>query len=237
MRQSIAHGFPLGVQSTHPMSVSTEAFGSLPLSHLPAAVREAALSHIYSRTLAAVREAGEERYLARFFLRQAESARTGVKDFPAFLAARKWPTAFGFVPDLALVEWHMARAATLGERPVGEGFDRVTSASEPDWYGARFRFHPSVKLVESDWDLPEIVAEPAFPRARVPGTYVVFRRPQEQGSVRACDPNEAGLIRALELGVPLGVVLDRPGGPEFDAFLFHDWIQSGLLQAIHWARV
>lgn len=205
--------------------------GQLSLSE---SVREAALAQIFPRTLACLRLAEEERALAQFAQLQRRGTGVGVNAFAAFLAGRKWPAHFGYLPDLAQLEWLAAQAARLPELATREGFDRVVSATEPEWFGARFRFHPSVKLLDSDWPLPEIFLGLAEPRLRRPGCYLMHRQGGES-TVREVDANEAALIRALELGVPLGVVLDRPGGPEFDAFLFHDWIQSGLLREIVWS--
>jgi hypothetical protein len=158
-----------------------------------------------------------------------------LKLFPNFLETRKWPSRFGFLPDLARLEYSLKLAAIAPEL-AAEGFERVTMASEPEWYAARFRFDSAMQILESDWPLAEVFEQPKSGHDLRPGVFLVFRG-QGRAQFRAINANELALIQSLSLGVPLGKVLERAGGPEFDAFLFHRWIESGLLRAIDWAPV
>ncbi len=153
--------------------------------------------------------------------------------FPFFLANKKWSGGQGFLPDLAALEWALRLAEQAPELPL-QGFERVITATEPQWFKAQFRFDPSHAVMISDWPLDQIFLEPKNTYERSPGKYLIFRK-EGRAQVRALDENEARLLEALALGVPLGVILDRPGGPEFDAFLFQEWMQSGLLREIQWA--
>lgn len=189
------------------------------------------LARVFPRTFASLGE--DARKLVRDFSRKFPASLTGQVAglFPFFLAGRKWPGK-GFLPDLAALEWALRLAEHAPELP-SLGFDRVVTATEPQWFSAQFRFDPAHAVMISDWPLDAIVADPAGEHERHPGKYLIFRR-EGRAQVRVLDENEANLLEALSLGVPLGVILDRPGGPEFDAFLFHEWIESGLLRAIHW---
>ncbi len=194
-----------------------------------------ALLPVYSKTLIALEYNLRKKLLAEFFQRFPVSVmgKEQARLFPFFLAEKKWPGHLGFVPDLSALEWSLFLAKHAPQIPT-QGFERVVTASEPQWFHANFRFDPAHAVMTSDWPLDEIWQEPKALHARNPGKFLLFRD-RDRPAVRRLDRNEANLIEALNLGVPLGVVLDRPGGPEFDAFLFHDWIQSGLLREIHWA--
>jgi hypothetical protein len=192
--------------------------------------RTESLEEVFPRSFSCLSEE-EGRRLRAEFLRKFALGMPGL--FPFFLKSKKWPGSSGFLPDLAALEW----ALRLAERspPVEpRGFERVTVASESEWFSARFRFDPAHAVMVSDWPINEIFHEPRSRCERRPGKYLVYR-PEGKGSVKLLDENESRLLEALSLGLPLGEILDRPGGPEFDAFLFHDWIQSGLLAVIQWA--
>lgn len=155
--------------------------------------------------------------------------------FPAYLAQRKWAAGRGFVPDLARLEYALGLAVMAPEiEPLG--FEGVSTASEPEWYQARFRFDPAHQLIDSEWPLTEIYGAPAADYSRCSSTILVYRS-EGKASFRGVGGNEALLLRALQLGVPLGRVLERKHGPDFDAMTFHKWIETGLLRAILWAPV
>lgn len=193
------------------------------------------LERCFARTFTALRE-GERQTAARELSRLAGSG--GLRDlrrFPELLAERKWPGGRGFIPDLARLELEL-KLATLAPELSTEGFERVTTASEPEWYSARFRFDPGHRLLDSEWPLDEVFANPAGEHRTSPVTLLIFRA-EGKAHFRPLGTNEATLIRSLVLGVPLGKVLERKLGPDFDAMTFHRWMESGLLRAIHWAPV
>jgi len=155
-----------------------------------------------------------------------------LRHFPFFLTQKKWPTELGFIPELASFELALELAAAVPD-VARQGFDGVNNASEPQWYSARFRFDPAHQVFEADWPLEEILAEGVSARKPRSSTILIYRS-QGKVSYRGLNRNEAQLIRALNLGVPLGQILERNRGPEFDAMTFHHWIESGLLHAIDW---
>lgn len=191
------------------------------------------LEAVFPRTLSCLGEGEKKRLLSEFSRKFSDGAQLAAL-FPFFLKEKKWPGSSGFIPDLAALEWAL-RLAEKAPSVSGRGFDRVVMASEPEWFSAQFRFDPAHAVLISDWPMDEIFLNPLDLYGRRPGKYLVYRQ-AGKGKVRALDDNEARLIEALSLGIPLGVILDKPGGPEFDAFLFHDWIETGLLSAIHWAQ-
>lgn len=174
--------------------------------------------------------------MARDLLRMAGPG--GVRElrrFPGLLAARKWPLGRGFIPDLARLELEL-KLASLAPELGQKGFEKVAYASEPEWYTARFRFDPGHRVIESDWPLDRAFAEPRADHSPSLTTVLIYRS-DGKALFRSLGGNEAALIRSLQLGVPLGKVLERRTGPDFDAMTFHRWMESGLLRAIDWAPV
>ncbi len=192
----------------------------------------AMLEKVFPRTFLCLRES-ERGKLAKEF------ARTGtardLQRFPELLTDSKWGRVRGFLADLAKLEYSL-RIATLAPDLERRGFEGVTTASEPEWYQARFRFDPAHKILESDWPLDRIYPYPQGEHVPEPCTFLIYRT-EGKATFRRLGQNESLLIRSLDLGVPLGRILERNGGPDFDAFLFHQWIESGLLRAIDWAPV
>ncbi len=189
------------------------------------------LESVFPRTFYCLAES-EKIQVTREFARSAASR--DLQLFPDFLEERKWASGRGFVPDLARLEFGL-RMAGLAPDVECEGFESVTTASEPEWYAARFRFDPAHRILESDWPLDRIYVHPQGEFVPAPGTFLTYRS-GGRALFRALSENESLLIRSLSLGVSLGRVLDRSRGPEFDAMTFHRWIESGLLRAIDWAR-
>jgi hypothetical protein len=191
---------------------------------------------VFSKTLVAMEYSLRKKLLTEFFERFPYSimGNDQAKYFPFFLSEKKWPQNLGFLPDLSALEWSLF-LARIAPSLSPKGFERVVTASEPEWFKAQFRFDPAHAVMHSDWPLEEIWINPQGMHSRNPGKFLLYRH-DERPCVRRIDRNEARLLEALNLGVPLGVILEKPGGPEFDAFLFHEWIQSGLLREIHWAE-
>ncbi len=155
--------------------------------------------------------------------------------FPGYLADKKWPRKKEYIPDLARLEYSL-RLAALAPEAERSGFEHVTKASEPEWYAAKFRFDAALKVLESDWPLAEIFEAPRAEHVSRHCLLLVFRT-EGKPQVHELGENEALLLRSLMLGVPLGRVLERKLGPDFDAMTFHRWIQTGILRAIDWAPV
>lgn len=200
----------------------------------PVVTAPPSLESLFPRCFQVWSEAEKSRVTAQFFRRYPKSGLDAAALFPFFLANQKWSSGQGFLPDLGALEWAMRLASQAPDIPCS-GFERVVSASEPEWFQARFRFDPAHAVMQSDWPLDEIFQDPIASYQRRPGKFLIFRN-SGQATFRAIDSNEALLIESLSLGVPLGVILDRPKGPDFDSFLFHDWIQSGFLREITWPQ-
>src|ERR1700756_3773334 len=98
-------------------------------------ISHALLERVFPRTLLALAAAGENGF-AQDLARPEELAR-----FPEGLLKRKWSSGRGFIPDLAALEYTL-RITAMAPEIESRGFERVSFATEPDWYGARFRFDP-----------------------------------------------------------------------------------------------
>lgn len=155
--------------------------------------------------------------------------------YPLLLQHWKWVNERAFIPDLARAEALLEVAVGAPELEI-QGFEGITKASEPEWYLARFRFDPAHALIESDWPLDQICTKPELVYQPAPGYFLVYRT-EGKSAIRRLGENEAALIRSLSLGVPLGKILERKSGPDFDALTFQRWIESGFLRAIDWATV
>jgi Putative DNA-binding domain len=77
------------------------------------------------------------------------------EQLPDFLRSDPLTSSLPFLPDLARLEWHVARAFHATDDAA---FDPSSVAhwSLEDWERAVLRFQPWVALVESDWPVREI---------------------------------------------------------------------------------
>jgi hypothetical protein len=196
-----------------------------------------ALSAVYPMTLSRLEPAAAERLVREYYRWRKTAARlTVARQFPDFMAEKKWSGANAFLPTLCLAEWHIYEVQREAELPV-HGLDRIPLATEYDWDHARFFFDPGHRVIESDWNLSEIFQDLSGVHARHPGGRYLIYRHKGEPKVRPLKASEAELIEALGLGVSLGTIQDRPNGPDLDSFLFHKWIESGFLRAITWPPV
>lgn len=152
-------------------------------------------------------------------------------EFPAFLAARKWPKERAWLPDMAALEWALVRAQ-YAPNPERQGFDRLAGAGEGALERAQFRFDPSFQLLESDWDLAALYDNPELPAAPGIHAFVIYR---EAGRpiFRSLDADEKEWLEALAAGASIGALCEHSGSAP-DAECFSDWVSSGLLMAIDW---
>ena len=188
------------------------------------------LERVFARSFLALRESEKLRLAQEL---NVTGNREDLEKFPEWLDSRKWGEGRGFLSDLARLELFLRLAGMAAEMRTS-GFDRVAGATEPDWYGARFQFDAGFRILESDWPLEAIFADPTTPFERKPTVFLICRsngKPQ----FRPLEGNELGLLQPLSLGVPLGRVLEKNNGPDLDARTLHRWMESGLLRAIHWA--
>lgn len=204
-----------------------------PLHSTPSAPLEA-LWEVYPLTLSRLDEADSLALVEEFYAWRKQASRgTLARQFPLFLRERSWDEGQGHLPSLAEAEWMIFDIQQDPELPMG-GFDRVSGASEEDWEKARFQFDPGHRLVRMEWCLTDILKDLNGAHDPKPGRFLIYRH-HGQPKVRALKDNEADLIEALVKGEALGEIQEREDGPEFDAFLFHRWVESGFLRAIHWA--
>jgi hypothetical protein len=195
-----------------------------------------ALWDVYPMTLSCLGDAPAGRLVQDFYRWRKTAARaTLARQFPLFLATKKWAGEHAFLPTLAEAEWMIFDIKQDAELPV-HGLEKIPLAGDEDWAGARFFFDPGHRVLESDWNLSEIFQDLSGIHERRPGRFLIYRH-QGRPKVRPLKANEAELIEALDLGVSLGTIQDRPNGPDLDSFLFHKWIESGFLRAIHWPAV
>jgi len=195
-----------------------------------------ALWDVYPMTLSCLGEAPAARLVSEFYQWRKTAARaTLARQFPEYLSTRKWGGERAYLATLAEAEWMIFEIQGEPELPV-HGLDKIPLATDADWDGARFFFDPGHRVIESDWNLGEIFQNLNGAHERRPGRFLIYRH-QGRPKVRPLKDSEAELITALDLGVSLGTIQDRPNGPDLDSFLFHKWIESGFLRAIHWPAV
>ncbi len=130
-------------------------------------------------------------------------------DLPGFLRADQLTTGLPFLPDLARLEWHVARAFHAHERAT---FDPTALAnwSMDDWEGAALRFQPWVALVTSEWPIREIWESRETPIEDIDidlnhrPDRVLVRRSGYSVLCESLDGAEAELLGALLEGHTLG---------------------------------
>ncbi|RZA01043.1 MAG: hypothetical protein EOP11_17690, partial [Proteobacteria bacterium] len=170
-----------------------------------------ALWSVYPMTLSRLAPGGAERLVREYYRWRKTAARATLsRQFPEFMAAKKWGGENAFLATLCLAEWHIHEVKQEPELPV-HGLERIPLANDFDWDHARFFFDPGHRVMESDWNLSEIFQDLGGSHSRSPGKFLVYRH-KGTPKVRPLKPSEAELIEALSLGVSLGTIQDRPNG-------------------------
>lgn len=180
----------------------------------------------FPQTFSRLREAERRAVVKGYSYRNSSlspiAADCGAK-FADYLAERKWAAERAYVPDLAALEWALARARR-------SGFERMADAGEFDWRSAHFRFDPAMELIESQWPLVDLYANPNALLRK--GEYrVLVYRDQDGATFRQLDGAEFEWLTALRAGLSLGELCEKsrlsPGQEIVSA-----WIASGLISAI-----
>jgi len=154
-------------------------------------------------------------------------------DLPGFLPTDPLTARLQFLPDLARLEWQVARAFHAHEQRT---FDptAVTSWSMDDWEGARLRFQPWVALVTSEWPIREIWESRETPIEEIDidlhlhPDRVLVRRSGYSVLCESVDDAEAELLGALLEGQTLGSTVatlrGRGGDPASVSAWFTRWM-------------
>lgn len=161
-------------------------------------------------------------------------------DLPAFLSADELAADLPFLPDLAALEWRVARAfhareeARLDPAPLAAwGLD--------EWERAGLRFQPAVSLVRSAWPVRDIWTCRQTPVAEIDldvddrPQNVLVRRAGREVRCDLADDAEADALAALLCGATLGATtqaLATAGGdPAEVSTWFARWMREGLITA------
>jgi hypothetical protein len=149
-----------------------------------------------------------------------------------------------FLPDLARLEWHVARAFHAYDQPVLDP-TALASWSAEQWEGAMLRFQPWVAVVFSDWPIRDIWACRDTPIEEIdidleqrPDS-VLVRRCGYTVTCESLDREEALALDALCAGQTLGGVLAacaaRAGDAAAVSAWFASWMGFGLIAGCDFA--
>jgi hypothetical protein len=167
----------------------------------------------------------------------------------AFLAADAGYARAPVLAELARWEWAMADAFDAADASAIDT-DTIARIAPEDWAGLRFQWSPSVRVLELDWNVPEIwkaVTEgdagaadaQASPDPRLePASWLIWRR-DLQIYFRELSPEEAIAIAASRTGQSFGELcvalcehLDETEAAGQAAGFLRGWVQSGLIVAL-----
>lgn len=159
-------------------------------------------------------------------------------DLPRFLAGDPLTARFPFLPDLAELEWHVARAFHAYDQPALDP-TTVASRSTEQWEGTVLRFQPWVAVMSSDWPIREIwncretpIEEIDIDLRNRPDS-VLVRRSGYAVACESLDRAEADALGALLAGQTLGGVLAtcaaRTRDPASVSTWFSRWMAFGLI--------
>ena len=158
-------------------------------------------------------------------------------EMPAFLRHDVLTDTLPFLPDLAGLEWHVARAFHAAERPPLD--PRALPWSVDQWSNAVLHFQPSVAVVSSAWPLLDFWTARETPRDAIDTElhghpdHIVIRR---AGFIVRCESVAADEALALQLlldGRCLGEVTERLDADGHDPnavlALFSRWTSAGMI--------
>jgi hypothetical protein len=165
----------------------------------------------------------------------------------AFLAADAEYAKAPILTELARWEWAMADAFDAADAaPVDT--DAIAQIAPEDWATLRFDWSPSVRVLELEWNVPEIwkaVTErgasdsAATPDPRLePASWLIWRR-DLQIYFRELSPEEATAIAGSRAGQTFGELcvalcehLDETEAAGQAAGFLRGWVQSGLIVGV-----
>ena len=160
------------------------------------------------------------------------------EQLPDFLRSDPLTSSLPFLPDLARLEWHVARAFHATD---GAAFDPSSVAhwSLEDWERAVLRFQPSVALVESEWPVREIWECSETPIEEIDvdlhdrRDQVLVRRAGFAVTCESLDPAEEHALRLLLDGQTLGnavaAMTDRGDDPASVSTWFARWVSLQMI--------
>ena len=131
-----------------------------------------------------------------------------------FLAARTPYSATPAIRELALFEWALRHAidACDAERLA---FEEVAAWAPDAWGIQRFVFHPSLTVLDLQWNVPPIwhaltrQSTPPGPTAS-PQACLIWRQRDFVTAWRTCDSVEAAALRALGDGASMAEICEDP---------------------------
>lgn len=143
-----------------------------------------------------------------------------------------------FLPDLALLEWHVARAFHAREQPPVEP-SAFASWQLEDWDRAVLHFQPSVAVVRSAWPIRDIWEARETPREEIDIDLegrpddVFVRRNGPEVECTSIPSVQAGVLESLLGGRSLGDVsnelIELGQDPADVSAWFAAWMQAGLV--------
>ncbi len=133
-------------------------------------------------------------------------------DLPRFLPTDQLTECLPFLPDLARLEWHVARAFhALDEAPLDPSV--LATWTMEEWGRAVLHFQPWLSLVTSDWPIREIWECRETPVAEIDIDLgdrvdrVLVRRTGFGVTCESLSETEAGALASLIAGQTLGEVV------------------------------
>jgi hypothetical protein len=155
-----------------------------------------------------------------------------------FLRSDELAEKLPFTPDLAMLEWRLARAFHAHEKPPVE-LSTFGSWQLDDWDRAVLHFQPSVAVVRSAWPIREIWEAREVPREEIDIDLqgrpddVFVRRSGLALECTSIDPVQSDVLQALLDGQSLGDVssklIERGQDPADVSTWFAAWMQAGLI--------
>jgi hypothetical protein len=156
---------------------------------------------------------------------------------PAFLRTDRLTDELPFLPDLAALEWCVARAFHAEQRPPLD--PRALGWGMDDWTNAVLHFQPAVAVVSSVWPVLDLWAARDTPRREIEieprdrPDHVVVRR--DDLTVR-CESVSAAEARALSLLLADGRLFEVAARLDVEGFdpgavleWFSRWTSAGMI--------
>lgn len=145
---------------------------------------------------------GDERFdeLAEQYIDAQPSRFFSLRDFggafPQFLSNHTAYQNFPFLAEMAKFEWTMAYTLDAADAP-SLSLDYFSSLPAEKWPELQIHFHPSVRMLQFSWDVPEIWysieqgEEERMPQSSIhPVSWLIFRK-NNQCLFRSCTEEEA----------------------------------------------
>ncbi len=164
---------------------------------------------------------------------------------PAFLGEHADYGADSRLAELAAWEWSMTEAFDAADRAV-LGVDAMATVAPEDWAGLQFGFHPSLRRLTLEWNIPTIWkavtadAEATPPPAVLdqPQAWLIWRN-GITSYFRSLDAAEADALDSARAGAGFGEVCEglcafvsEDEAPLHAAQYLKTWLTDGLIIAL-----